>query len=157
MAYYNLKKSNYTFKFGAGAGFHLFKLDNEINPTSTLSYTASGFSFRGEVIFAPKLSKNLYTYLSGFVFVSSASSLKDSNGNFLKGSSTGKEVNLCMELGYGLVYLLFLDGRNFESYYLELFRFDGISSCKQLAPCVLFSFWVERYRSPHTLSFRLVL
>lgn len=99
MAYYNLKYHTYTFKFGAGAGFHLFKLDNDVNSTNTLTYTASGLSFRAEVIFAPKLSDKLYTYLGGFAFATSTSSLKDENGNLLKGSSTGKEVNLG---GYGV-------------------------------------------------------
>ncbi|HEY3251563.1 MAG TPA: hypothetical protein VGK25_10645 [Ignavibacteria bacterium] len=99
MIFYNLKNPKYTFKFGAGGGFHLYKLENNVNTSNTIGYTANGFSFRGEVIFGPKLSKNLETYISGFVFASSTSSLKDSNGSLLKGTSTGKEVNLG---GYGV-------------------------------------------------------
>jgi hypothetical protein len=99
MLYYNWKNPSYTFKFGAGAGYHLHKLENNVSATNSLSYTANGFSFRGEVIFSPQLSNKLNAYISGFAFGSTNSSLKDENGNILKGTSTGTEVNLG---GYGV-------------------------------------------------------
>lgn len=98
MIFYNNVDKNFSFKLGGGAGFHFDILDNNVSPSNSLTYTSSGFSFRGEIVFAPKFSEKLETYISGFAYGSTASSLKDENGNILK-STTGKEVNLG---GYGI-------------------------------------------------------
>ena len=98
MLFYNSKDKKFSFKFGAGAGYHFHILENNVSPTNSLTYTSSGLAFRGEVIFAPRFSQKLETYISGFVYGSTTSSLKDGNGNILK-ATTGKEVNLG---GYGV-------------------------------------------------------
>lgn len=99
MLYFNNTNSKFRFKLGAGAGYHFYSLKNNVSASNQLYYTAGGFSFRGEFIFNPKFSKILETYLSGYVFGSTTSNLKDASGNTLKGTATGKEVNLG---GYGV-------------------------------------------------------
>jgi hypothetical protein len=99
MLFYNNRDKKFSFKIGAGIGYHFQVLENSINPNSSLTYSSHGLAFKGELVFAPKFSEKLETYISGFVFGSTTSSLKDSNGNLLKGTSTGKEVNLG---GYGV-------------------------------------------------------
>jgi len=99
MLFYSLNNKKIDIKVGTGAGYHFQKLENNISANQQLVYTASGLSFRGEIIFVPKFSKILETYISGYIFGSTSSSLKDSNGNYLKGNETGKEVNLS---GYGV-------------------------------------------------------
>jgi hypothetical protein len=99
MIFYKNSDKKFSFKFGAGAGYHFHMLENKVTTSNTLNYTSSGMSFKGEFIFAPKFSEKLETYISGFVYGSTASSLKDENGNLLKGTSTGKEVN---PGGYGV-------------------------------------------------------
>lgn len=99
MLFYNNRDKKFSFKMGAGAGYHFQILENSINPSNTLTYTSHGLSFKGEVVFAPRFSEKLETYISGFVYGTTTSSLKDENGNLLKGTTTGKEVNLG---GYGV-------------------------------------------------------
>jgi len=99
MFFYKLDNKKIDLKFGGGAGYHFHILSNNISSNSTKSYTSSGIGIRGEIIFAPRFSKVLETYISGYVFGSASSSIKDESGNLLKGSSTGKEVNLG---GYGV-------------------------------------------------------
>jgi hypothetical protein len=98
MMYYLHTQSNFRFKLGAGAGYHLGMLDFNESPYGQRTYKAGAFSFRGEFIFAPLFSDKVETYLSGFVFGTAGQKLKDDNGNILK-STTGKEVDLG---GYGV-------------------------------------------------------
>ena len=99
MAFYSLESKKINLKFGAGAGYHFHILENNISTSNSVTYNASGPSFRCEIIFAPKFSKILETYISGYVFGTTSSYLKDDYDNLLKVSSTGKEVNLG---GYGV-------------------------------------------------------
>jgi hypothetical protein len=96
---YLIKEPNFNFKFGLGGGFHMQNLDNRINNSTTETYTSSGPSVRGEVIYSPKLSKNFYGYIGGFVFGNFYSKLKDPDGNPLKASNSNTEASL---RGYGV-------------------------------------------------------
>lgn len=93
MVFYNSINKNFSFKIGAGAGYHFQVLENNISSINTLTYTSSGPALKGEVIFAPKFSPMLETYISGFFFGTTTTPLKDGNGNVLK-STTGEEVKL---------------------------------------------------------------
>jgi hypothetical protein len=95
MGYYVVRKPAYSFKFGAGLGYHFAQLTKDIGAGSNLVYNASGAAYRGEVVFTAELSKKLASYFSGFVMGSSIGSLKDkSTSNVLKNSQTGAAVDL---------------------------------------------------------------
>jgi hypothetical protein len=94
MVYYNLIYPGVRFKIGAGGGYHFYTLENNISENNKDTYKASGGSVRFELIFAPALSKNLSAYVSAFLSGNFTSTLKNENGEVLKSSSSGKEVNL---------------------------------------------------------------
>lgn len=94
MLYYNLSYPGFKFKIGAGGGYHLYSLENNINGQGNASYSAGGPSVRIELLFAPVLSKKLAAYVSAYYRGNFSSSLKDPDGNILKSGSTGEEVNM---------------------------------------------------------------
>lgn len=96
---YNLRHQKYGIKFGVSAGYHLQQLDNKINNSTTLKYTASGPSIRLQFTFLPKLSENFYVYLSGFTFANFYSKLKDEQGKILTAPFSNAEADLS---GYGV-------------------------------------------------------
>jgi hypothetical protein len=93
MAYYLIPKPSFDLKFGIGAGYLLTLLSTQATITSSNSYKASGFSFRGEGVFAPYLSKNFQAVISGFVTVNNIGSFKNTAGNYLTSSNSTEQVN----------------------------------------------------------------
>lgn len=94
---YLIKKENYIFKFGLGAGYHLQMLDNKVN--NNLTYTSNGMGVRTEVTYSPKFSPKFWGYMSGFAYGNFYGKLKDSNGNVLKAANSNVEASLS---GYGV-------------------------------------------------------
>lgn len=99
MGYYLIQKRAFDLKFGGGVGYHIGTVNRILDPNSAITYKANGFSFRGEAVFAPNMTKKLQAYISGFVVVSSFQSLKDSNGNYLTSTNSTQQVNLS---GFGV-------------------------------------------------------
>ncbi len=94
MGFYLMQNKSYDLKLGVGAGYHFGKVTRLLDPNPSVSYTANGFSFRGEAVFAPYMTKKLQAYISGFIVVSSFQSLKDANGNYLTSTNSTQQVNL---------------------------------------------------------------
>ncbi len=93
MGYYMIQRRAFDLKFGIGVGYHIGTVTQQLYP-GTATYKANGFSFRGEAVFAPYMTKKLQAYLSGFIVASSFQSLKDSNGNYLTSTNSTQQVNL---------------------------------------------------------------
>ncbi len=94
MANYLLKYRKFQIELGAGAGYHLAYLQSTQGQNNVVNYSSTGPAFKGEGIFSAYFSKSLRTYISGFVYGSTQSSLKDGSGNVLKSPQTNSEVNL---------------------------------------------------------------
>jgi hypothetical protein len=94
VANYLLKYKNFEFKLGAGAGYHFANLENKLSQSNTVVYNSHGIGYKGEVVFSANLSRKFHSYISGFVYGSTLSSLKDSQGNLLKSPQSNSEVNL---------------------------------------------------------------
>lgn len=96
---YNLIHQKYSIKAGISAGYHFQKLENKVNPQTTLEYRSSGTSLRLMFSFMPKLSKNSFIYANGFAYLNLYNNLKDKEGNLLIAPNSNKTASL---KGYGV-------------------------------------------------------
>lgn len=89
---YLINKNNYLIKFGGGVGFTFASLENELSQTSTVNYSSTGLSYRGDFIFSPMLSDNFGMYLGLNIAGNVLGSLKNNNTVLI--NKSGEEVNL---------------------------------------------------------------
>ena len=102
---YIFAEKNYSFRIGAGIGYHFGQLQISGSGNSILRYNTSGIGIKGEAIFSAKISTRLSTYISGSMSGAVLSSFNVANSN---GSSDKVNLsNFGIGIRIGLSYNIF--------------------------------------------------
>lgn len=104
--------TGYAFKFGAGIGYHVALLSEQLQGTAPRNSTSRGVGIKVEGEANTVLDEHLYVYIGGDMRFSIMGAFKDSNGSMLPiltGSGAPSSKNASMDffalgLKFGLIY-----------------------------------------------------